>query len=69
MKNEEMIYITAAKGKKPKTIPIVIEIQMVIPPGFKKLYDKYGFEGICKNAELSAQCTVMPEESLKRYEV
>jgi len=60
MKNEEMIYITAAKGERPKTIPIVIEIQMVIPPGFKKLLDKYGFEGICKNAELSAQCTVMP---------
>ena len=60
MKNEEMIYITAAKGKRPKTIPIVIEIQMVIPPGFKKLLDKYGFEGICRNAELSAQCTVMP---------
>ena len=60
MKNEEMIYLTAAKGKRPKTIPIVIEIQMVIPRGFKKLHDKYGFEGICKNAELSAQSTVMP---------
>lgn len=60
MKNEEMIYITAAKGEKPKTIPIVIEIQMIVSPDFKKLQNKYGFEGICKNAELSAQCTVMP---------
>jgi len=60
MKNEEMIYITAARGKRPKTIPIVIEIQMVVSPGFKKLLDKYGFEEIFNNAELSAQCTVMP---------
>jgi len=60
MKNDEMIYITATKGKRPKTIPIVIEIQMLASPGFKKLEEKYGFEGICKNAELSAQCTMMP---------
>jgi uroporphyrinogen decarboxylase len=64
MKNEEMIYITAAKGERPKTIPIVIEIQMAVCPGFKKLQNKYGFEGICKNAELSAQCTVMPVNDL-----
>jgi len=60
VKNGEMIYLTAAKGERPKTIPIVIEIQMAICPGFKKLQKKYGFEGICRNAELSAQCTVMP---------
>ncbi|KPJ58364.1 MAG: hypothetical protein AMJ42_03415 [Deltaproteobacteria bacterium DG_8] len=60
MRNEEMIYIAAAKGERLKTIPIVIEIQMAVCPGFKKLVAKYGFEGICKNAELSAQCTVMP---------
>ena len=64
MKNEEMIYITAAKGKKPETIPIVIEIQMAVCPGFKELQKKYGFEGICRNAELSAQCTVMPVNDL-----
>jgi uroporphyrinogen decarboxylase len=60
MKNEEMIYIKAAKGMRPETMPIVIEIQMAVCPGFKKLVQKYGFEGICKNAELSAECTVMP---------
>ena len=60
MQSEEMIYLTAAKGKRPRTIPIVIEIQMAVCPGFKKLQNKYGFEGICKSAELSAQCTVMP---------
>ena len=60
MKSEEMIYLTAAKGERPKTIPIVIEIQMAVCPGFKELQKRYGFEGICKNAELSAQCTVMP---------
>jgi len=60
VQSEEMIYLTAAKGKRPRTIPIVIEIQMAVCPGFKKLQNKYGFEGICKSAELSAQCTVMP---------
>jgi len=59
-----MIYIAAAKGKKPETIPIVIEIQMAVCPGFKQLVQKYGFEGICRNAELSAQCTVMPVNDL-----
>ena len=60
MKNEEMIYLAAAKGQRPETMPIVVEIQMIVSPGFKKFQKKYGFEGICKNAELSAQCTVMP---------
>lgn len=60
MRNEEMIYLIAARGKRPQTIPIVIEIQMAVCPGFKELQEKYGFEGICKNTELSAQCTVMP---------
>ena len=64
MQNEKMIYLTAAKGERPETIPIVIEIQMVVCPGFKELQIKYGFEGICKNAELSAQCTVMPVKDL-----
>ena len=59
-----MIYLSASKGKRPKTIPIVIEIQMAVCPGFKKLVAHYGFEGICKNAELSAQCTVMPVTDL-----
>jgi len=60
MPREEMIYLTAARGERPKTMPIVIEIQMVVCPGFKELQKKYGFEGICRSAELSAQCTVMP---------
>jgi uroporphyrinogen decarboxylase len=64
MKNEGMIYLTAAKGERPETIPIVIEIQMVVCPGFKELQNKYGFEGICRNAELSARCTVMPIDDL-----
>ncbi len=64
MKKDEMIYLTAAKGEKPETIPIVIEVQMVVCPGFKELQSKYGFEGICKNAELSAQCTVMQVNDL-----
>ena len=55
-----MIYLDAARGTRPQTIPIVIEIQMAVCPGFKKLVKQYGFEGICRNAELSAQCTVMP---------
>ena len=55
-----MIYLTAARGERPKKIPIVIEIQMAVCPGFKELQKKYGFEGICRNPELSAQCTVMP---------
>ena len=60
MHNEEMIYLIAARGERPKKIPIVIEIQMAVCPGFKELQKKYGFEGICRNPELSAQCTVMP---------
>jgi len=64
MKNENMIYFAAAKGERPDKIPIVIEIQMAVCPGFKKLVKCYGFEGICRNAELSAQCTVMPVHDL-----
>ncbi|MCX5894575.1 MAG: uroporphyrinogen decarboxylase [Proteobacteria bacterium] len=64
MQREKMIYLAAANGQKPDTIPIVIEIQMAVCPGFKKLVEKYGFEGICRNAELSAQCTVMPVNDL-----
>ena len=36
MHNEEMIYLTAARGERPKKIPIVIEIQMAVCPGFKE---------------------------------
>lgn len=57
-----MIYMEAAKGRRPSKMPIVIEIQMLVSPRFRKLEEKYGFEGICKNPELSAQCTVMPIE-------
>jgi len=64
MRNDEMIYIMAARGRRPKTIPIVIEVQMAVCPGFKKLVARYGFEEICKHAELSAQCTVMPVTDL-----
>lgn len=60
MKNNEMIYVQAAKGKRPKTIPIVIEIQSVTAPSNKKLREKYGFEGVMRNPELSARCTVAP---------
>jgi len=60
MKKEEMIFIKAAGGQRSKTTPIVVEIQMVVSPGFKKLMDQYGFDGIVNNAELSAQATVMP---------
>jgi uroporphyrinogen decarboxylase len=59
-----MIYMTAAKGQRPEKIPVVIEIQMAVCPGFKKLQKEYGFEGICKNPELSAQCTIMPIDDL-----
>lgn len=64
MKNKNMSYLTAARGERPDKIPIVIEIQMAVCTGFKKLVKKYGFEGICRNAELSAQCTVMPVHDL-----
>ena len=64
MHNEEMIYLKAARGERPDTIPIVIEIQMAVCPGFKELQKKYGFEGICRNPELSAQCTIMPVTDL-----
>ena len=60
MNNEEMIYLKAARGERPDTITIVIEIQMAVCPGFKELQVKYGFEGICRTPELSAQCTIMP---------
>src|SRR3990172_1540767 len=60
MKKEEMIYLQAAKGKRPKTIPIVIEIQSETAPSNKKLREKYGFEGVMRNPELSARCTVAP---------
>jgi len=60
MKNEEMIYVQAARGKRPKTIPIVVEIQSVTSPTNKKIREKYGFEGVMRNPELSAQCTVNP---------
>ena len=64
MNNDEMIYLKAARGERPDTIPIVIEIQMAVCPGFKELQVKYGFEGICRNPELSAQCTIMPVNDL-----
>ena len=37
---------------------------MAVCPGFKELQKKYGFEGICRNPELSAQCTIMPVTDL-----
>ena len=43
MRKDEMIYLTAAKGERPEIIPIVIEVQMVVCPGFKELQSKYGF--------------------------
>ena len=60
MKKEEMIFMKAARGQRTETIPTVIEIQMVVSPGFKKLMSQYGFDGIVNTAELSAQATVMP---------
>lgn len=60
MKYEEMPYLIAAQGKRPKTMPIVIELQSVTAPSNSKLREKYGFEEIMKNAELSARCTVAP---------
>ena len=60
MKNEEMPYLIAAQGKRPKTMPIVIEIQSITAPSNTRLREKYGFEEIMKNAELSARCTVAP---------
>lgn len=64
MQKDEMIYLIAARGKRPDRVPIVIEVQMLVCPGFKELQKRYGFEAICKNAELSAQCTVMPVTDL-----
>ena len=64
MTHTDMLYITAARGIRPATVPIVMEVQMLVCPGFKKLNEQYGFDGICKNAELSAQCTVMPVTDL-----
>ncbi len=60
MKKEEMPYIQAAQGKRPETMPIIIEIQSVTAPSNKKLREKYGPENVWKNPELSAQCTVAP---------
>ncbi|MDP6180601.1 MAG: uroporphyrinogen decarboxylase family protein, partial [Desulfatiglandales bacterium] len=60
MNNEEMIYVSAARGRRPKTIPIVIEIQSVTAPSNKKLREKYGPENVWRNPELSAQCTIAP---------
>lgn len=60
MKNEEMPYIQASQGKRPQTMPIVIEIQSVTAPSNKKLREKYGPENVWKNPELSARCTVAP---------
>jgi len=60
MEKEKMIFMKAARGQRPETIPIVIEVQMLVSPGFKKLLNQYGFDGIINNAELSAQVTVMP---------
>jgi len=64
MENDKRIYLAAARGERPDTLPIVIEVQMAVCPGFKQLVQKYGFEGICRNAELCAQCTVMPVNDL-----
>jgi uroporphyrinogen decarboxylase len=60
MNKKEMIFMKAAQGVRTKTIPIVVEIQMVVSPGFKKMLEQYGFQGIVRNAELCAKSTVMP---------
>jgi uroporphyrinogen decarboxylase len=60
MKKEDMIFIKAARGERPEKTPTVIEVQMLVSPGFKKLWEQYGFGGIVNNAELCAQSTVMP---------
>lgn len=60
MEIKDTLYMRAARGEKTERMPIVIEIQMLVCEGFKRLEEKYGFEGICRNAELSARCTVMP---------
>jgi uroporphyrinogen decarboxylase len=60
MNKKEMIFMKAAQGVRPKTMPIVVEIQMVISPGFKKMLEQYGFQGIVRNAELCAKATIMP---------
>ncbi len=62
MSQDKMIYMEAAQGRCPSKMPIVIEIQMLITRRFLELEKKYGFEGICKNPELSAECTVAPIE-------
>jgi uroporphyrinogen decarboxylase len=64
MERKEMIFMTAARGKRPKITPIVIEVQMVVSPTFKRILNRYGFDGIVSDAALSAQCTVMPVTEL-----
>jgi uroporphyrinogen decarboxylase len=60
MKKEDMIFMRAARGERPDTTPIVVEVQMLASPGFQKFRKQYGFGGIVQNAELCAQSTVMP---------
>ena len=64
MAKNEMIMLTAAKGKRPERTPVWIEVQMLILPEYKKLDEKYGFDGIARNAELAARATVMPVTEL-----
>jgi len=61
MAKNEMIMVTAAKGKRPERTPIWIEVQMLIVPGHKKLQEQYGFDGIVRNA---AHATVVPVTEL-----
>ena len=52
-KKEEMPYlVVAAQGKRPKTIPIVIELQSVTAPSNVRLREKYGFEEIMKKCRV-----------------
>jgi len=60
MKKEDMIFMRAARGERPDTTPVVVEVQMLASPGFQKLRKQHGFGGIVQNAELCAQSTVMP---------
>jgi uroporphyrinogen decarboxylase len=58
--DKEMIFMTAARGERPETTPIWMEVQMLVVPSHKEMLRRYGFQGICRSAELSARSTVDP---------
>jgi uroporphyrinogen decarboxylase len=64
MTDNEMIFMTAARGERPKTTPIWMEVQMLVVPSHKEMLKRHGFQGICRSAELSAQSTVDPVHEL-----